>query len=95
MNNEGKLYLIIFQITVGEVHSVNTNGLKTIINAYPENIRKQIERSFLVFLTPNNNRLNSKQRLVTQMGTDSTQIPSCVQEIVQCYCRYTLTHTLP
>ena len=65
----GETILIVLQITVAEMHPIKANGLTYIYHAFTESIRNQINRKIIVFVTPVDGKLRTKQPLHTQGRT--------------------------
>ncbi len=65
-DKENNYLLVVFQITVGETHSVKVNGLREILAAFPADYN--FTTKALVFVTPNFGKLNKIQKLTTQKG---------------------------
>jgi hypothetical protein len=85
-----KLMLIVVQITVAEHHSVKVNGLHTIWNSYSNDIQQRIHRKALLFVTPSEGKLCTKQYLVTQSEQIHRKIPPIFSDLEQFRYRYTL-----
>ena len=76
--------LVVFQITVGESHPVKVNGLDNIVNAFPEDVRKNITDKLLVFVTPKYGTLDKVQVLHTMKGVKfSGPLPDNVKDFQQ------------
>jgi hypothetical protein len=84
------LCLVVLQITVGEKHPVQVSGLHDIILAFPTHIQAGIVRKFLVFVTPTDGKLNSRQPLHTQNNKVAVNIPVIVRGFEQCVCRHSV-----
>ena len=65
----GETILIVLQVTVAEMHPIKANGLTYIYHAFTESIRQQINRKIIVFVTPVDGKLRTKQPLHTQGRT--------------------------
>ena len=63
---DGTYILIVLQITIAERHPVKANGLKVIVNAYPEQMKANITRKIILFVIPVDGELRSCQPLHTQ-----------------------------
>jgi hypothetical protein len=77
MKVEGVLTLIVLQITISGSHPVKINGLETICKCYA-NANIEIKNKILIFVTPVNGKLTSKQKLTTTKGIIATKIPEAV-----------------
>jgi len=78
------IVLVVFQITVGAVHPIKSNGLNTIFKSF----NKNITLSLLVFVTPTSDRLIVEQKIVTKRDNEIKRMPDCVKNFKQCYLRY-------
>ena len=65
----GVYSLIVFQMTVAEIHPIKANGLTYIYHAFAESIKNQIVRKIVVFVTPIDGKLWTKQQIHTQGRT--------------------------
>ena len=84
---DGGLYdLIVLQITVGESHPVEANGLNKIVSAFPEELRMRMHNKFLMFVNPVDGKLNKPQPLHTQEEKEmsAAHIPTFARNFVQC-----------
>jgi len=81
------LTLIVFQITVGEKHPVKANGLKSIVQAFPESIRSRIGRKLIVFVTPMEGKIRDVQSIISQKGKEMSKVSVDAQNFEQwVYC---------
>jgi hypothetical protein len=71
------LTLIVLQITISDCHPVKINGLEAICKCYA-NSNIEIKNKILIFVTPVNGKLTSKQKLTTTKGIVATNIPETV-----------------
>jgi hypothetical protein len=66
--------LIIIQVTIGPTHDVKANGIEKIYNFYNFDnngtIHNTIDNTIIVFMTPKNGRLNSKQNITVNKKKD-------------------------
>ena len=67
---DGVHVLIVFQFTVEEMHSVKANGLSVIYDAFTESVREKISRKMIIFVTPVDGILRTKQPPHTQSDED-------------------------
>jgi hypothetical protein len=66
--------LIVLQVTIAEAHPIKMKGLQTISKCFDEADGK-IENKILIFITPENGTLNSKQNLHTPDSKVAKNIP--------------------
>eukprot|EP00981_Chlorochromonas_danica_P015852 scaffold14712_cov270-Ochromonas_danica.AAC.1 len=60
--------LVILQCTISETHPVKQNGVKIIHDCYSMNSQLAVDETVIMFMTPFNGKLETKQPLVTQDG---------------------------
>jgi hypothetical protein len=91
-NNNNSYQLIVLQVTVGEKHPIKANGLKVIFDSFPENIRKQITRKLIVFVTPLNGKLHSIQPIHGKGNKvmKNSLIRKDIRDFEQGVCRYSI-----
>ena len=87
----GSYMLVVLQITVGKTHPVKSNGLKDILMAFPMDVRENITKKALVFVTPVHGTLENEQPLVTQKGNNPTVLPLIVRGFEQYVFKYKLS----
>lgn len=88
---DGSATLIVLQVTVGETHPINVNGLKNIVQAYPLTVQKALVKKCFVFVTPVHGALQRQQQpLHTQEGAVATHVPSEAQGFQQYVVEYDL-----
>jgi hypothetical protein len=89
----GGFCLVVLQVTVGEQHPVKANGLKCIFQAFRADLKEQILRKVIIFVTPNEGSLCTWQPLHNQNGKvmTSANIPLEARNFEQWVCRYHLS----
>ena len=87
-----KLMLVVLQMTVGEMHPVNSNGLHVIFNAFSKELQNRIDKKVILFVIPNFGKLCTEQKITTNKGEDmnSNSIPRAVSDFEQYVYRYKL-----
>jgi hypothetical protein len=65
-DRDGNYVLKLFQITVGESHSVNEKGIRDIYSAIRPDIRNQLTAIFLVFVTPVQNSMDLRETVSSE-----------------------------
>jgi len=80
--------LLIFQMTVGEEHSVKANGLCAIIEAYPDYVKQRMNKKILAFVIPMFGPLRTVQKLHTSDDKVIQKIPSELKDLEQYICEY-------
>jgi len=82
--------LIVFQITVGEVHPVKENGIRDIIKAYSKLVQDKMTQKLVVFVIPMHGPLCSEQPLHTVDDKVMERIPKELEGLEQYVCEYKL-----
>ena len=63
---DGRWTLVILQCTIAENHPVKQNGIQVIYDCYKKNQTLTVDDVVIMFMTPLNGKLQTKQPLVTQ-----------------------------
>jgi len=89
---EKNLMLVIIQITVAKMHPVKFHGLEEIYNSFNQEVQNRVGNVILLFVTPINGRLASKQNLTTKENTSRQEqtIPIALRNIRQYVHEYEL-----
>lgn len=93
IQNGTELILIVLQYTIDDNHPVKVNGLKNIVESYPQEIKDHMNRKLLIFVTPVDGKLQKVQPLHSQGGRVMTKLPSEVKDFEQWVCRYFIEMT--
>lgn len=67
---KGKLTLIIIQCTIAEDHPVKQNGMRVIYDCCTKKSKLNVKETVIMFMIPENGKLKTSQRIVTQEGND-------------------------
>jgi hypothetical protein len=84
--------LIVLQITIADKHPVKMNGLDKINKCFV-NAGVTITDKILIFVTPVNGKLTSKQNLITTKDTDATKISADM--VAFCSNQFKIEFSLP
>eukprot|EP01039_Chlorochromonas_danica_P001152 gene1152-1257_t len=74
--------LVILQCTISETHPVKQNGVKIIHDCYSMNSQLAVDETVIMFMTPLNGKLTTKQSLVTQKKGEGLEEAQQVTVIV-------------
>ena len=87
----GKLVLLVLQITVSSSHPIKANGLKKIYNSFERNIRENIISKIVVFVTPIDGPLNTKQPIMKGQNIADESLSKFSSDFRQGVFKYRLT----
>jgi hypothetical protein len=87
----GKLVLLVLQITVSSSHPIEANGLKKIYNSFERNIRENIISKIVMFVTPIDGPLNTKQPIVKGKNNPDESLSKFSSDFRQGVFKYRLT----
>ena len=76
----------MFQVTIGSTHPIKANGLKTICEAFSDEMRSKIARKVFMFVIPFDGKLHSLQPLHTVKSKtfdDESRIPVNARDFEQ------------
>ena len=85
--------LIVIQVTTAHKHPVKVNGLKTIVSAFPEELRKLIKRKVILFVTPIDGHITTMQPLHSKENKviKAMNIPKEAKDFEQWLYRHSVT----
>ncbi len=76
--------LIVLQSTIAPTHPVKKNGVEVIYDCYVQNSGVAIEKCIIIFVTPVNGKLNTKQKICTKTGDEVKNLPSKIGSVANC-----------